>query len=44
VRFLMPDAVFWDDEDFFSGNIEDSSYITKFNYDKGLIWKEEKDY
>jgi hypothetical protein len=43
-RFMLPQAVFWDDEDRFTGSIEDSDYITKFNYNSGLIWKEKKDY
>lgn len=42
-KFLVPEAIFWDDERSFSGSIEDSNSITKFNYDSGLIWKEEKD-
>lgn len=42
-RFVIPDMVFWDEEDRFSGSIESSDYITKFNYDSGLVWKEEKD-
>jgi hypothetical protein len=42
VVFLMPEALFWDDEDRFSGSVEDSRSITKFNYESGLIWKEEK--
>jgi hypothetical protein len=43
-RFVLPQAVFWDDEDRFTGSIEDSNYITKFDYNSGLIWKEKKDY
>jgi hypothetical protein len=43
-KFILPDAVFWDDEEYFSGSIEDSDSITKFNYDTGLIWREEKDH
>lgn len=42
-RFILPEAIFWDDEDYFSGSIEDSRYVTKFNYDTGLYWKEEKE-
>jgi hypothetical protein len=41
-RFLLPEAVFWDDKDSFSGTIEDSNYITKFNDRTGLVWKERK--
>ena len=43
-RFVMPDMIFWDDENRFSGTIEDSNSITKFVYDSGLVWKEDKDY
>jgi len=42
-KFLMPEALFWDDTDRFSGNIEDSHSVTKFLYESGLIWKEEKE-
>lgn len=41
--FLMPEAFFWDDTDRFSGIIEDSHSVTKFRYETGLIWKEEKE-
>ena len=43
-HFLLPDALFWDDEDRFSGSIEDSNSLTKFQYDTGLVWKEKKDH
>ncbi len=43
-KFLLPDAIFWDDEDRFTGSTEDSDSITKFNSDTGLAWREEKDY
>jgi hypothetical protein len=43
-KFVLPEAVFWDDEDYFTGTIEDSYTLTKFNDKTGLIWKEEKDY
>jgi hypothetical protein len=42
--FVMPDMIFWDDEDRFSGVIEDSTSVTKFIYDSGLVWKEDKDF
>jgi hypothetical protein len=41
-KFLMPEALFWDDDDRFSGTVEDGNSVTKFIYDTGLIWKEEK--
>ena len=42
--FVLPDTVFWDDEKFFSGSIEDSDSITKFNAETGFVWKEGKDH
>ncbi len=41
-RILMPEGIFWDDNNYFTGNLEDSDSITKFNTDTGLIWKEYK--
>lgn len=41
--FLMPEALFWDDTDSFSGIIEDSRSVTKFRYETELIWKEVKE-
>jgi len=43
-KFILPEAVFWDDDYYFTGNIESSDMMTKFNDKTGLIWKEEKDY
>jgi hypothetical protein len=42
VMFIMPEALFWDDEDFFSGTIEGPDEITRFNSATGLVWKETK--
>jgi len=42
VRFVLPDAIFWDDE-VFSAEIEDSQYITKVQSESGLVWREEKE-
>lgn len=39
-RVLMPDGILWEDESAFTGSIEDSNSITKFNAETGLIWKE----
>jgi len=44
IKFVLPEAVFWDDEYYFTGIIESSDTMTKFNDKTGLIWKEEKDY
>jgi hypothetical protein len=41
-RILMPEGIFWDDDGYFSGNLEDSDSITKYNSDTGLVWKEYK--
>jgi len=41
--FIIPEAVFWDDDAYFTGTIESSNTLTKFNEKTGLIWKEEKD-
>jgi hypothetical protein len=42
-KFLVPDGIFWDDDDRFTGSMEDSDSITKFNSDTGLVWREAKD-
>ncbi len=43
-KFIIPEAIFWDDEDYFTGTIESSNTLTKFNEKTGLIWKERKDH
>jgi hypothetical protein len=40
IKFLLPEAVFWDDEDYFTGAVESPRFTTKFNDETGLIWKE----
>lgn len=40
VKLLMPDGIAWDDDAAFTGTMEDSDSITKFNADTGLVWKE----
>jgi hypothetical protein len=42
-KILMPEGILWDDDSYFSGYMEDSESITKFNTDSGLIWKEYKE-
>ena len=42
-KFILPEAIFWDDEDYFSGKIENSDTMTKFNQKTGIVWKETKD-
>lgn len=39
-KILMPEGILWDDPAAFTGNIEDSDSVTKFNSDTGLVWKE----
>ncbi len=43
IKFLMPEAIFWDDDDYFTGEIEGPKTVTKFNDETGLIWKERSD-
>jgi len=40
VKILMPEGILWDDESVFSGSMEDSEAVTRFNSDSGLVWKE----
>jgi len=42
-KFILPEAIFWDDEEHFSGKIENSDTMTKFNQKTGFVWKETKD-
>jgi hypothetical protein len=42
VKVLMPEGLLWSDDSFFSGSIEDSESVTKFNTDTGIVWKEYK--
>jgi hypothetical protein len=44
VRFLfvMPERIFWDDDEYFTGVIEGPNDITKFNDVSGMVWKEKK--
>ena len=41
-KFLMPQGLFWDDDDWTMGQIEDSRSITKFSSSLGIVWKELK--
>jgi hypothetical protein len=42
-KFILPEGIFWDDEEYFSGKIENSETMTKFNERTGIVWKETKD-
>jgi hypothetical protein len=39
-KLLMPEGILWNDDSAFSGSMEDSESITKFNSETGLTWKE----
>lgn len=41
-KILMPEGILWDDDSYFSGYLEDSDGITKYNSESGLVWKEYK--
>lgn len=40
VRIMMPEGILWDDSTAFTGSMEDSDSVTKYNSDNGLVWKE----
>lgn len=40
LKILMPEGIVWDDDAAFSGSMEDSDGVTKFNAETGLMWKE----
>jgi hypothetical protein len=42
-KFILPEGIFWDDEEYFSGKIENSETMTKYNKQTGIVWKETKD-
>jgi hypothetical protein len=42
-KFILPEGIFWDDETYFTGSIESSDNITKFNDATGIVWKENKE-
>lgn len=42
-KIMMPEGVFWDDNDYFSGEVEDGRMITKFRQPDGIVWKELKE-
>lgn len=43
VKILMPEGILWDDNKSFTGSMEDSDSVTKFNAETGLTWKEYSD-
>lgn len=40
MKILMPEGILWEDAAAFSGSMEDSEGITRFNADSGLMWRE----
>jgi hypothetical protein len=41
-KILMPQAVLWDQEDWFSGRSESADAVTKFRIPEGISWVERK--
>lgn len=41
-KVLMPEGVLWNDESYFTGDMEDADSITKFNSGTELMWREYK--
>lgn len=41
-KVLMPEGVLWNDDSYFTGDMEDADSITKFNSATGLMWREYK--
>ncbi|MCK9418566.1 MAG: hypothetical protein M0R70_04195 [Nitrospirae bacterium] len=41
-RLLMPEGVYWDEDEWFTGKIENGDSITKYNSPEGMSWKETK--
>lgn len=39
-RVLMPEGIIWENEASFTGSMEDSDSVTKFDANSGLIWRE----
>jgi len=43
LKILMPEGILRDDNSAFTGNMEDSDGVTKFNSETGLLWKKYAD-
>jgi len=41
-KILMPEGVLWNDDSYFTGDMEDADSITKFNSGTELMWREYK--
>jgi hypothetical protein len=41
-KLLLPEGVFWDQDDWFSGRSEGADTITKFRFPEGIAWIERK--
>jgi len=41
-KVLMPEGILWNDDSYFTGDLEDADSITKFHSGTGLMWREYK--
>lgn len=41
-KVLMPEGILWNDDSYFTGDMEDADSITKFHSGTGLMWREYK--
>jgi hypothetical protein len=41
-KVLMPEGILWNEDSYFTGDMEDADSITKFNSGTGLMWREYK--
>ena len=41
-KVLMPEGILWNDDSYFTGDMEDADSITKFHTGTGLMWREYK--
>jgi hypothetical protein len=41
-RLLLPEGIYWDEDEWFTGKIENGDSITKYNSPEGMSWKETK--
>jgi len=41
-RLLMPEGIYWDEDEWFTGKIENGDSVTKYNSPEGTTWKEIK--
>ena len=41
-KFLLPQAIFWEEDSWFHGGAEGGESVTKFRYSDGVSWSERK--